>query len=229
MTKKKNVSFAEKLFVVAAHNIKKSSRNTGRKLASAGRKLAIVLALVVPLCAFGSFYGILRVKIMISKNYYDRDRAVKMITANAQTYSRGLCAMYVRSAIEQAGAPTFGYPGHACDYVDFLPKLGFRKIATHQSRDYKPSAGDIMVFASKPGHRSGHIAMYNGKMWVSDFKQTKGMWVAKVYEQEPDWTVFSRETGWDRRSVRWSDINRYFTDGEFRNYTRRRWERMPGH
>ena len=232
--KKENASVAEKLFAVAAHKIKKSGKKVrknataaGRKAAKAGRYLLIALAVTIPLCLFGATYSYFRVRTLISKNYYDKDRAVKMINANAQPRSRGLCAMYVRSAIEQAGAPTFGFPGNACEYTEFLPKLGFRKIATHKSSNYKPSAGDIMVFASKPGHRSGHIAMYNGKMWVSDFKQPKGMWVAKAYELEPEWTVYARETGWDRRDVSWSDIKSYYTDEEFRNYTRRRWDRMP--
>lgn len=250
--KKENASVAEKLFAVASYKIKKSGKKAAaamgrkagndastekqkaginavtakRKAAAAGRKLMKATAIVLSLCLIVATYSFFRVRTLISKNYYDKDRAVKMINANAQPRSRGLCAMYVRSAIEQAGAPTFGFPGNAYEYTEFLPKLGFRKIATHKSRDYKPSAGDIMVFAAKPGHKNGHIAMYNGKMWVSDFKQPKGMWVAKAYELDPEWTVFSRETGWDRRDICWSDIKSYYVDEDFRNYTRRRWKRM---
>ena len=153
--------------------------------------------MVVSLIGFYAFFG---------RNYYDNSRAIKMLNSNARTYSNGLCAMYVRSAIEHGGAPTYGFPGNACDYVDFLPRLDFDKIADETTRDYKPQAGDIMVFAAQKGHKSGHIAMWNGKMWVSDFRQPRGMWVHPIYKSNPSWSVFRRPDGWAYRYISFSEM-----------------------
>ena len=34
-----------------------------------------------------------------------------------------------------------------------------------------PQRGDVVVIQSIPGHPHGHMAMYDGEHWVSDFKQ----------------------------------------------------------
>ena len=40
--------------------------------------------------------------------------------------------------------------------------------------------GDIVVFDSVTGHQYGHIAMWTGTEWISDFKQ-KNIIVNKAY------------------------------------------------
>ncbi|MGH9406013.1 MAG: hypothetical protein ACRD3D_09290 [Terriglobia bacterium] len=39
------------------------------------------------------------------------------------------------------------------------------------NKDYKPEKGDIVVFGGNKSHPYGHIEVYSGKGWVSDFKQ----------------------------------------------------------
>ena len=89
--------------------------------------------------------------------------------------------MYVRVAIE-AGGITVGHEGNrgsAYMYKDILPDLGFKEVAT---TNYTPKKGDIAVFPAISGHKHGHIAMYNGSQWVSDFKQNS-FFVASGYEK----------------------------------------------
>ena len=35
----------------------------------------------------------------------------------------------------------------------------------------KPQKGDVVVFQAIEGHKDGHVAMFDGKQWISDFKQ----------------------------------------------------------
>ena len=44
---------------------------------------------------------------------------------------------------------------------------GFRTVAPGE----KPQKGDVVVFQAIKGHRHGHVAMFDGKQWISDFKQ----------------------------------------------------------
>ena len=92
------------------------------------------------------------------------------------TASNGLCAGHVRRAIESGGISTKGRPGHASLYYTngFLPSIGFDEISIDSMNDLQP--GDIYIEESKPGTKNtiGHAAMWDGKQWVSDFKQ-KGM------------------------------------------------------
>lgn len=105
--------------------------------------------------------------------------AVAYATSNAHSSSSGKCAMYVRMAIEAGGLSTTGHPVAASQYVNFLPTIGFQCIAqifgvqnqaNWTSSNARP--GDIAVMS----HGTyGHICIYSGNQWISDFFQTK-MW-----------------------------------------------------
>lgn len=90
--------------------------------------------------------------------------------------STGTCARSVRSFIEAGGLSTAGRPVSACRYTEFLPKIGFRHIATLKGKDsqngFMPQPGDISVM-NHGVH--GHICMWSGYQWVSDFPQ-RNMW-----------------------------------------------------
>ena len=45
-------------------------------------------------------------------------------------------------------------------------------------------AGDVVVFPASGGRKWGHIAMWNGSQWVSDFSQ-KNIIVHRDYGQAP--------------------------------------------
>lgn len=95
----------------------------------------------------------------------------------------GHCAASVRLMLmskEGGNLDLKGWPGSAYQYAEFLPKIGFRHIATlntakDQAKWTSLSAmpGDIAVM---PHAVHGHICMFTGNIWVSDFKQ-HNMWV----------------------------------------------------
>lgn len=124
---------------------------------------------------------------------YNPDFAAEYATKHANTKSKGLCGYYVRLSIEAGGCPTFFFPRSASEYVSFLPDLGFTKIDASQKR-FK---GDIVVFNAVEGHPFGHIAIWNGKQWISDFKQ-RGIIVNQAYRIS-DATFFRLERGKHKR------------------------------
>ena len=117
---------------------------------------------------------------------YDAEAASLYVTDKAAARSQGLCAQYVRKAMQYGGCPMWGYPMTAKGYKRFLKDLDFTPL---DKKGYRPKKGDLVVFNSAKGHPYGHIAMWNGKQWVSDFRQ-KGMFVASAYSKERDYEYF---------------------------------------
>lgn len=94
----------------------------------------------------------------------------------------GRCWGYVKRALV---ASHFEFDGSASAYqaVGFLQRNGFKKIREgrvngHQGSDYPDKCvGDITVFDKCSGHKHGHINMWCGRQWVSDFRQ-EGNWIS---------------------------------------------------
>jgi hypothetical protein len=113
------------------------------------------------------------------------------------------CAKYVNRALRDGGVHLqqvkFRYPGDgpsACDYGAYLEDVGFEVFYDNTDdelmcRAYHPVAGDIAIFMPiaaevKNGltinlHKHGHIQMYDGISWISDFEQ-KHFFVGKDYK-----------------------------------------------
>ena len=167
------------------------------------RKLALI--------AFASLVSISVGSSVVARdflyNYYSNDAAVDYLVRHAETHSKKRCARYVRLAIKAGGCPTFGQPPSACDYDLFLPDLGFEQV---DASGYVPRRGDIVVFSAIKGHKHGHICMYDGKRWVSDFKQ-RSMFSAEAYRHAGTHTFWRRPDGaaWRKISTRsWKRIAR---------------------
>ena len=113
---------------------------------------------------------------------YSIDDAVKHLDANAHDKSQGQCARYVREAIE-AGGVTIPPPRplYAKDYGAKLAGLGFSKIT---AEGYTPQKGDIIVLQPPSGQSAGHIQMYNGSTWKSDFVQGTGIYPGPAYRKD---------------------------------------------
>lgn len=133
-------------------------------------------------------------------NDYRHDAAVEYLVEHAKSHSKNSCALYVRHAISTGGCPTFGQPPSACDYDLFLPDLGFNEAPQD---GYVPQKGDIVVFSAIKGHKHGHICMYDGKQWVSDFKQ-RSMYSASAYRSQGTHTYWRRPDGkaWRKISLK---------------------------
>ena len=89
---------------------------------------------------------------------------------NLGSRSTGSCAKYVRSYLMAAGYPLSGWPVAAADYINFLPKYGFTQVPGKASQ-ISPEVGDISITQRFGNHKYGHIAIWNGSNWVSDFEQ----------------------------------------------------------
>gem|GEM_PF-263430 len=111
---------------------------------------------------------------------FDIEKAVSELNKNALSESIGKCAKYIRYALEAGGINTAGHPVPAAGYDSFLLEKGFETV---NHKDYIPIKGDIVVMESFMGvtnHPDGHIQMYNGTQWISDFRQN-GFWPGSDY------------------------------------------------
>lgn len=126
----------------------------------------------------------------------DRNTSIKYnqngrnVGTKDETQSIGRCAMYVRKALNAGGFNTTGNPYYATDYGSFLGNRGWSVVSKN---DYKPEKGDIIVihsFIGKKRHPAGHIQMYNGKQWVSDFKQRTLMPGNDYRKYSPNYVIF---------------------------------------
>ncbi|MGY0408924.1 MAG: hypothetical protein ACWIPJ_11355 [Polaribacter sp.] len=129
-------------------------------------------------------------KSSASKAGLNIDDTINTLNKNGLSKSSGYCARYVRKALEGGGLDTSGRPVFAKNYGNFLLKKGFDKIGID---NYIPLKGDIAVFESFKGlknHIYGHIQMFNGKQWISDFFQ-KGFWPGSDYSKfKPNYSIF---------------------------------------
>jgi hypothetical protein len=92
----------------------------------------------------------------------------------------GQCAQWVRQALDAGGFDDSGHPTDAKNYGPFLTSKGFSDVG---SSDSSPQAGDVVVIQNYPGGSvPGHIAMYDGSQWVSDFVQ-QDFWGGPGYRQ----------------------------------------------
>ena len=98
----------------------------------------------------------------------DIDSAVRHLVANSAANSKGWCAKYVANALVAGG---FKFERQASAYMyhtkGIMTKMGYKEIS-------KPSyfqKGDITVTEKNSNHPHGHIAMYSGTQWISDFRQ----------------------------------------------------------
>nr|DAR27849.1 MAG TPA: putative cytoplasmic protein [Caudoviricetes sp.] len=100
-------------------------------------------------------------------------RAADGLSRIQTTTSTGKCATSVRENLERAGyrLPTGKDRTSAYMYADngLLEDMGFQRIDNAYSQN--PLKGDIVVFGKTDKHPDGHIAMFDGNNWVSDFRQ----------------------------------------------------------
>jgi hypothetical protein len=106
----------------------------------------------------------------ISTSVLDKNQLAAWMDAHALARSSHHCAMYCRLGMEAAGLSTQDRPrsGDAGDYGPFLLRHGAQVVAKDS---YTPQVGDTVVFDKTAQHPYGHIEMYDGKRWVSDFMQ----------------------------------------------------------
>ena len=107
--------------------------------------------------------------------------SVNWLIRNSKASSSSSCWKYVKDSLAAGGFHTDGSRS-AYMATDFLSNNGFRcirkgRVSGHDGADYLDKClGDITVFNHCPKHPHGHIDMWCGKQWISDFKQN-GNWI----------------------------------------------------
>ena len=119
---------------------------------------------------------------------FDKQKFAAALVENAlPPFGRGVCATYVRKALETAGLNTAGHPVDAKDWGPTLVRLGFTPV---EAQGYTAKLGDVAVIQSTSQSAAGHIEGFDGTNWVSDFVQT-AFWPGPSFRTEtPAYTVY---------------------------------------
>jgi hypothetical protein len=117
---------------------------------------------------------------------WDINAALDHLKASAGSDSGARCAQYVREAIE-AGGISLVRRVSAKDYGTSLIQAGFVQVNLNLplkspvfldfslSSDSPFKSGDVAIFEGTnaiPGGENGHMQMFDGTNWISDFVQT---------------------------------------------------------
>ena len=98
-------------------------------------------------------------------------KAANYATKHAKGRSTGKCARFVNDSLRAQGIKIWG---HGKDVAkNLLKRNDFEQVEYNEN--YVPQIGDIMSMpsSSKSKHNYGHVAIWNGYRWVSDFVQQK--------------------------------------------------------
>lgn len=110
---------------------------------------------------------------------FNPQKAAQYATDNAASGAKSKCQTYTRVAVEngyaggKAESPfnyKTGQPEYAKDAGKYYKKQGWAELPL----DTKPKIGDVCVLQHPDPKKAGHTAIWNGRQWVSDFKQ-KGL------------------------------------------------------
>ena len=86
-------------------------------------------------------------------------------------FGAGLCSPHVYAALLHAGATAqqMGPLKSGKDFGIVMGRLGCAAVST--SLD-SPQAGDVAVIQATSRNPSGHVQVWTGSYWISDWKQT---------------------------------------------------------
>lgn len=78
--------------------------------------------------------------------------------------------------------------GSARNYGSSLAAVGFYEV--HGA----PQRGDVVIIQGMPHHEDGHMAMYDGNIWISDFKQMHGFYPGPEYRAvKPSYKIYRHD------------------------------------
>lgn len=109
----------------------------------------------------------------------------------ARLVSSHNCAQFIRLALKDGGADTAHFSGPARLYAPLLRSIGYYQLGCWNIAHYRPMRSDIVIIqAYEGGNLAGHITAFDGRIWISDFKQ-KDMWSGPEYrKQQPEFAIF---------------------------------------
>ena len=119
---------------------------------------------------------------------WDKSAAVIYLQSHAEATSHGRCARYVREAIQRGGIMLI-HTHSAYNYGASLVCAGFYPVLRGV-----PKKGDVVVIQPIAGHDDGHMAMYDGQIWISDFKQLHGFYPGPAYRAaQPPYKMYRHD------------------------------------
>ena len=135
----------------------------------------------------------------VTDNKLDIDKAVKYLREKAipNKKSTGWCTTYVVDAIQNGGGlkldtKTWGGVS-AKDWGPCLKNSGFSEVDINAT-DFKPEAGDVVIFDKvdelkddqgniiRKSRPHGHMQMWDGDKWISDFIQDSNIYPGSAYK-----------------------------------------------
>lgn len=125
---------------------------------------------------------------------FDLDKVCAVAVSRAQKKSTRDCAKFVRIAL-QAGdnkKRITGGMGNANEWNKSLPKIGF--VAVGQTA---PKKGDVAHIPPNPYSKIGHVCIFTGSQWVSDYIQ-KSM---NPYAGDVPYTIYRAKSGYSNGSA----------------------------
>jgi hypothetical protein len=120
-------------------------------------------------------YGVSKYKV--NKEEVEKIRTEFAFEAYDGAYHKSInrCARYVRLAFERAFKKVtkrifnMKQARYASVYGPSLILAGFQVVQIKDNLEIQ--IGDIVIFQETPTSPFGHIAVWNGKMWISDYRQ----------------------------------------------------------
>jgi hypothetical protein len=106
---------------------------------------------------------------------FDIDRAVRYAQSHADLVPQHRCGEYTRKAI-QAGlsGAILRNTEYAKNYGTLLLEVGFKKVGFPSVVRFDYKRGDVVVIQGTNSTHPGHMAIFDGMRWISDFKQRPG-------------------------------------------------------
>ncbi len=122
---------------------------------------------------------------------WDYSAAVKHARDNAESTSISRCAQYTREAIE-AGGVTLTRNNSAKDYGSSLTAVGFNEFPFRKAPYV---VGDVAIFQGFTGHPHGHMQIFDGKNWISDFIQNDFYPGTAYRTNKPAFSIYKMSLG----------------------------------
>lgn len=113
-------------------------------------------------------------------------KVAEYATKQARATSQGRCALFIRQALQFGGKFQFTPQPSAYLYNNVLPGLGFKGFPASEPA----KVGDVIVYGRSSLHPHGHIQVWNGKNWVSDFIQRRAVPYRLGYDPAQSITLY---------------------------------------
>ncbi len=126
---------------------------------------------------------------------FDIDKAVTYLDAHAHATTQHMCATYVYNAISSpaGGGLPMNTKLYAKEWGPLFEDAGFKPVT-----DGTIQKGDVAVIQGVTATDAGHVEMFDGTDWVSDFNDGQGreVYPGPGYKAaQPSYTIYRYKSG----------------------------------